>query len=126
NRARDRGDRIRLAISLDAIGFANRAPGSQQLPEGIVQALPQQAAKLEERGNAGDFIALIANTAAADAAAVFERHAERAGLPVIALALPPLAGLVFPDLFRSDHASFWQNGYPSFVLTDTVEYRNPN
>src|SRR5690606_14569706 len=29
NRARDRGDRIRLAISLDAIGFANRAPGSQ-------------------------------------------------------------------------------------------------
>lgn len=31
-----------------------------------------------------------------------------------------------PDTRRSDHASFWDAGYPAVVLTDTANFRNPH
>jgi hypothetical protein len=33
--------------------------------------------------------------------------------------------LAYPDLLRSDHASFWAFAYPAAMLGDTAEYRNP-
>ena len=31
-----------------------------------------------------------------------------------------------PHTRRSDHASFWDVGYPAVVLTDTANFRNPH
>ena len=31
-----------------------------------------------------------------------------------------------PYTRRSDHASFWDAGYPAVVLTDTANFRNPH
>jgi aminopeptidase YwaD len=31
-----------------------------------------------------------------------------------------------PHTRRSDHASFWDAGYPAVVLTDTANFRNPH
>jgi aminopeptidase YwaD len=31
-----------------------------------------------------------------------------------------------PDTRRSDHAAFWHHGFPSVMLTDTANFRNPN
>jgi len=31
-----------------------------------------------------------------------------------------------PDLRRSDHAPFWDNGYRALMLTDTANFRNPD
>ena len=33
---------------------------------------------------------------------------------------------MFPDLKRSDHASFWECKIPSLMWTDTSEFRNRN
>jgi aminopeptidase YwaD len=31
-----------------------------------------------------------------------------------------------PDTRRSDHASFWDLGYPAVMITDTATMRNPH
>jgi hypothetical protein len=36
-----------------------------------------------------------------------------------------LARLI-PQLYLSDHAAFWSEGYPALMLTDTVPLRNPH
>jgi hypothetical protein len=38
----------------------------------------------------------------------------------------PWRGRVLPDTRRSDHAPFWDLGYPAFMVTDTAEMRNPH
>ena len=43
-------------------------------------------------------------------------------LPVIAAPAPER----IPGIGWSDHWSFWQQGYPAVMLTDTAPYRNPN
>ncbi len=35
-------------------------------------------------------------------------------------------GDAFPDTRRSDHAAFWDYGYPAVMLTDTANFRNPH
>ncbi len=37
-----------------------------------------------------------------------------------------MAARLIPELFLSDHASFWAHGYPALMLTDTVPLRNPH
>jgi hypothetical protein len=85
----------------------------------------EQGAALKARSYAGDFVALLANTDASRAAASFRRHADAIGLPVLSAELSLLEAFAFPDVFRSDHASFWQNGYPALLLSDSGEFRNP-
>jgi Zn-dependent M28 family amino/carboxypeptidase len=31
-----------------------------------------------------------------------------------------------PDIFRSDHANFWEASIPAVMWTDTSNFRNPN
>ncbi|MEK6586719.1 MAG: M28 family peptidase, partial [Nitrospirota bacterium] len=31
-----------------------------------------------------------------------------------------------PDTRRSDHTSFWEQGFPAVMLTDTANFRNPH
>ena len=38
----------------------------------------------------------------------------------------PFEGHILPDVRLSDHASFWDEGYPAVMLTDTAFMRNPN
>jgi Zn-dependent M28 family amino/carboxypeptidase len=125
SRARDRQERIRVAFSLDAIGYASSEPGSQRVPPGFAAALPGPARELEARDHRGDFIAVLANTDASAAVGTFARHARASGLPFLSLELTLLQALAFPDVFRSDHASFWQNGYAAILLSDTGDFRNP-
>ena len=35
-------------------------------------------------------------------------------------------GRLLPDTRRSDHASFWDLGYPGIMVTDTANLRNPH
>jgi len=34
--------------------------------------------------------------------------------------------LIVPDTRRSDHAPFWDAGYPAIMVTDTANMRNPH
>ena len=37
----------------------------------------------------------------------------------------PFSGRIIPETRFSDHASFWDFGYASLMLTDTAMFRNP-
>ena len=51
------------------------------------------------------------------------RNNER--LPVESLFVP-LNGWILPATRLSDHASFWDAGWPALMITDTAFFRNPN
>ena len=40
--------------------------------------------------------------------------------------LVPFQGHILPEVRLSDHASFWDEGYPAIMLTDTAFMRDPN
>ena len=51
------------------------------------------------------------------------RHAAQ--LKPLSLVVPD-KGEAMPHTRRSDHASFWDAGYPAVMLTDTANFRNPH
>jgi aminopeptidase YwaD len=120
------------AIVLECVGYAKSDEGSQRKPPtgrgaswrawgGRVQKMPIAVP------SAGDFLAIIGNTASAALAAAVEGAArERVpDLKTVALTVPG-NGELLPDTRRSDHAAFWHYGYPAVMLTDTANFRNPH
>ena len=124
-RAQARGQRISVALSFDAIGAASDRERSQRTPEGFASLLPEQAALLTARGSRADFVAVVANPRASVLARRLLTYAAPLGLQTMYLEVPLLQAALMPDLFRSDHASFWLAGYGALLLTDTAELRNP-
>jgi len=111
------GREIRGAIVLECVGYARSEEGSQFAPAGVPIAVP----------STGDFLAIIANTASAELAGAVERAANRhvPDLKTLSL-LVSGKGERLPDTRRSDHAPFWDHGYPAIMLTDTANFRNPH
>ncbi len=124
-KARARGDRIEMVISLDGVGYVDPRPGSQTLPTGADNLLPDVARQLKTSGYRGDFIALIADSDSDEHVEAFEGFAASRGLPHVAVGLSALTRVLLLDAARSDHASFWLMGYPGILVTDTANFRNP-
>jgi len=107
---RRRGDHIVGMVCLESLGCYSDEVGSQWLSfRGLL--LPRR----------GDFLALVANRPSrallARVAGALER---RGGLPYRRLVLPTH----FPGAWSSDHWSFWREGYPAVMVTDTAPLRN--
>ncbi|HEY7383201.1 MAG TPA: M28 family peptidase [Beijerinckiaceae bacterium] len=109
-----RGERPKLMISLEMLGYRDARPGSQRYPAGLRHFYPATA----------DFIALLGNLRTLP---MLRRLActMRKAVPCEFLAVP-LCGRVLPDSRRSDHAAFWDAGYPAIMVTDTANMRNPH
>ncbi|WP_293156999.1 MULTISPECIES: M20/M25/M40 family metallo-hydrolase [unclassified Microcoleus] len=112
---KQRQQSIRLMISLEMLGYCDRTPNSQSYPAGLKYFYP----------NIGNFIALIGNLRTVRDMITLSRNIRKVGqdcewLPV------PNRGLIVPDTRRSDHAPFWDNGYPAIMVTDTANMRNPH
>ncbi|WP_199464330.1 M28 family peptidase [Acaryochloris thomasi] len=112
---RERGEKLRLMLSLESLGYCSDTPGSQTYPAKFLEFIyPSQ----------GNFIALIGNLeAAGDMLSISRKMKEKVPcqwLPV------PLKGKILPDMRRSDHAPFWDLGYRAMMVTDTADARNPN
>ncbi len=108
--ARDRGDDIRLMMSLEMLGSYSDLPGSQRYPPLFRYFYP-------DRGN---FIAFVSNF---DSRAMLKRAvaAFQAGSD---FPIEHVATFSFvPGVSWSDHQSFWRNGYPALMVTDTAFYR---
>ena len=105
------GAKIEGMVCLEMLGYYSSERGSQQSPFGI----------LPETGN---FIALVGNPESRDfieqAAKAFESECR---FPMQAAAVP--LDMV-PEAGFSDHWSFWQFGWPAFMVTDTGPLRNPH
>jgi Zn-dependent M28 family amino/carboxypeptidase len=103
-------------ISLEMVGYTDRRPGSQKYPIGLKWFYPDQ----------GDFIAVVGNFRSTGFLRKFARVMRQApGLPVETL-LVPGNGFLIPEARLSDHAPFWDAGYPALLVTDTSFFRNPH
>jgi aminopeptidase YwaD len=105
------------AIILECVGFARKETGTQHAPPDVPLSVPSQ----------GDFLAIVGNEASRSLVAQLEQEAQRhaAQLKTLSLVVPG-RGEAMPHTRRSDHASFWDKGYPAVVLTDTANFRNPH
>ena len=105
------------AIILECVGFARSEAGTQQAPPNVPIAVPTQ----------GDFLAIVGNEASRSLVLQLEQEAQRhaAQLKPLSLVVPG-RGEAMPHTRRSDHASFWDAGYPAVMLTDTANFRNPH
>jgi hypothetical protein len=109
-RARERGESIVAMFSLETIGYFSDDEGSQHYPFPFSFFYPSR----------GNFLGFVGNLASRrlvqDALASFRRHAT---LPSEGLAAPGwITGVGW-----SDHWSFWQQGYPGVMVTDTALFR---
>lgn len=123
--ARGRGEEILVAISLDSVGFASSAPNSQELPGALEAMLPDVFARARENQFRADFIAALGDADAAPLLARFETFGATLSQPAFGVPLSGLARLALSDAARSDHASFWLQGYSGVMITDTANFRNP-
>jgi Zn-dependent M28 family amino/carboxypeptidase len=111
-RARERREPIAAMFSLETIGYYADEPGSQRYPFPLQFFYPDK----------GNFLAFVGNLASralvAEAAAHFRRATD---FPVERAVLPAW----FPAVDLSDHGSFWEQGFPAVLVTDTAMFRYP-
>jgi Zn-dependent M28 family amino/carboxypeptidase len=109
------GQRLRLMISLEMLGYRDSQPGSQQYPAFLDKLYPSR----------GDFIGLIGNWRTLGDLISLSRNINQAGVSSQWLPVPN-RGLLVPQTRLSDHAPFWDYGYPAMMITDTAFMRNPH
>jgi hypothetical protein len=111
-RARARGEKIVAMLSLETIGYYSEAEGSQQHLFPLNLFYPSTAS----------FIAFVGNVSSRglvrEVVASFRRAADF-----------PSEGAALPDFIIgvgwSDQWSFWREGYPAVMVTDTALFRYP-
>jgi hypothetical protein len=123
--AKRRGEKLRVAISLDGVGFASSQDGSQRFPPGVEALLPDVFERARKNSFRANFLTALGDTDALPSLEAFERAGESVGLLAFGVELGGLTRLALQDAARSDHASFWLHGYPGVLVTDTANFRNP-
>src|SRR5262245_54992506 len=105
---------VRVMFSLEMIGYFGDAPDSQHFPISALSFFyPTE----------GNFISVIGKMGAGTLVRKIKRAmAEATSLPVYSINAPRL----IPGVDFSDHLSYWQEGYPAVMITDTAFYRNAN
>jgi hypothetical protein len=110
--ARRRGDHIVAMLSLETLGYYSETPGSQQYPFPFGAFYPDRA----------NFLAVVGNLASRELVIEFLWHfMGGTDFPVEGAATFSW----IPGVDWSDHWSFWKEGYPAVMLTDTAPYRYP-
>ncbi len=125
NRAKSQGEKVTVMYSLEMIGYTNDAPNSQTVPAGFDLLFPEEIKKVEGNQFRADFVAQVSIDNAMPSLNAFRAHADAIGLPNVLLTVTPAQALnpLLSDLQRSDHAAFWQAGYPGIMVTDTSNFR---
>jgi hypothetical protein len=112
-RAHQRNDNIVAAISLETIGTYTDVPDSQHYPAGFSLFFPSK----------GNFVGFVGNLSSRslvrDSIECFRRTTQ---FPSEGIAAP--AGMT--GIGWSDHWSYWQEGYPAIMISDSALFRNPN
>lgn len=113
-RAKEAGMDIRAMISLEMVGFFSEDKGKQAFPLPLMNLF---------YSTTPNFIAVVGNfRSRALVSQVADGLKKGCMVPVEVLAAPAIV----PGIGLSDHASFWKEGYPAVMITDSAFYRNPN
>ena len=108
---RERGVSVKLMISLEMIGYFSDNENSQSFPIGLLRLF------YPSRGN---FILVVDKVFSNHARQVKKWMSAASDLPVYSINAPS----IIPGVDFSDHLSFWNQGYPAVMVTDTAFYRN--
>jgi len=113
-----RGDKIVGMLCLEMVGYYSSVKGSQSIPPSIPKWLRWVFPKR------GDFLAAVGNMPSWKLCWRFRRGFKRGtkSMPLFSLCLPEK----IREIRLSDNSSFWDQGYPALMLTDTSFLRNPN
>lgn len=110
---RFRQENVVAMFSIETIGYYSEGKATQQYPFPVGLFYP----------NTADFIAFVGNTESAplvrQSVEIFRRTTQ---FPSEGGALPA----AIPGIGWSDHWSFWQQGYPGVMVTDTALFRYPH
>jgi acetylornithine deacetylase/succinyl-diaminopimelate desuccinylase-like protein len=111
--AKKRGDQIRGMVSIETVGYYSDEPGSQRYPPLFRLFFP-------DRGN---FIGFVSNFRSRpwlkQTVRAFKAHSD---IPEQHVAMFEAV----PGIGWSDHLSFWRQGWPALMITDTAPYRYPH
>ena len=112
-RCRERNENIVAMLSLETIGYYTDEKGSQSYPLGLMGFVYPTT---------GNFISFVGNIKSRklvrDVVGLFRQYAK---FPSEAAFLPEhITGVAW-----SDQWSFWRNGYPGVMITDTAPFRYP-
>lgn len=115
-------------INLETIGYTSKRKHSQRFPSALFKIFPKYKVKM--RKGIGNFVAIIGSKNSKNIVKTFCKKCKEKDieLPFVAIRVPLNFDTVVKlarDLLRSDHASFWQLGIPSIMITDTAEFRYP-
>jgi Zn-dependent M28 family amino/carboxypeptidase len=114
---RERGENLTAMICLEMVGYYSDEPDSQTVPEGI----PRWLRPLFPRR--GNFLAAVGNLPSVIACATFRMGFKPSSrLPLFSIVLPER----IHEIRLSDNASFWDEGFPALMVTDTSFLRNPH
>lgn len=109
-KARGRGEDIKAALILEMIGYYSDKPNSQKYPPLFGPFYP----------NRGDFVCVVGSCRhrrlVRKVSAIFKKNSA---FPVETVVAPSFV----PGVDFSDHWSFWREGYPAVMVTDTAFYR---
>ncbi len=113
-KAAARGERVLGAIVLEMVGYT--------CPKQNYPVVLQWAGYPKE----GNFIGVVGDWRSRRLNRAVRRGFKRnPRLPTESLTIP-WRGWVLPATRLSDHASFWDGGWPALMITDTAFFRNPN
>lgn len=117
NEAKKLKRRYEAVLILESVGYTDKAEGSQDIPILVRKRVPRT----------GNFLGVIANRRSKAIMNAFYRiSSEYVSELQVVTYKAPLSGLIIPETRFSDHASFWDCGYPAVMLTDTAMFRNPH
>jgi Zn-dependent M28 family amino/carboxypeptidase len=102
---------------LESVGYTDNEEGSQVTPPFVRSPVPKK----------GNFLGVIANRKSQSIMEAFCSISDQyvPELSVVPYKVP-FNGRIIPETRFSDHASFWDQGYPALMLTDTAMFRNPH
>jgi Zn-dependent M28 family amino/carboxypeptidase len=110
--ARERGEDIRVMLSLEMLGYYRDEPRTQHYPPLFRWFYPSR----------GNFIGFVSNLRSRRALKrVYQAFRNNCDFPAERAAVPSW----IPGVGWSDHLSFWRQGYPALMVTDTAFYRYP-
>lgn len=108
------GDRIVAAVVLEMVGYTS--------PRQHYPFVLRWAGYPEH----GRFIGIVGNWRSRRfGKTILEGFRKNQSLPAESLFVP-FNGWILPATRLSDHASFWDAGFPALMITDTAFFRNPN
>lgn len=123
--AKQGGRKVAQYVNFDMIGYASSAPNSQQMPAAYSTIYREQYSALQADQFRGNFLWTFYDKSSQPFARTLLARGTSLGRRSTGIQVPT-ALLGMSSLQSSDHAAFWEQGWPAAHVGDTGELRNAN